>query len=240
VAALGATVTIRARTSVVILSLAGLAGACAGPAPPPVVTPPAPPTASTGPTRSFSPTPTANPTPTASPSAARPSLPPGAPAIADPYWLLATGTSSGTWNDADGNVTRTDTSTDYTVIRGGGLEGTILVNGDPVALLSLTETELANGAAPGTDEAALLGLAGYDVPGQPRPTRDSGTITWDHLTFGSTRVVLRTVEDKATTFRSTMALWWAPDHEGWYQLSDPNAGIDLAPLVEAMLGPAAG
>jgi hypothetical protein len=227
----------RARASAAILVLAGLLAGCAGPAPSPGLAAASDlPTASAAPIAA-APSASLAPTATPAPSFARPSLPPGAPPIADPYWLLATGTSTGEWKDADGTITRTDTSTDYTVIEGGSLEGTVLLDGVELAFLSYTVSAFPSGVDPGHDEAALLELAGYgDLDGVPTPTPDGRVASWERRQFGTVLVVLHAVTDESEGVAFTQAFWWASDQEGWYQLQDPNEGIDLAPILQALLG----
>jgi hypothetical protein len=83
----------------------------------------------------------ATPTPRASTQAGeRPGLPAGAPTIADPYWLAASGTSSYTGTDEHGTVVETTTRQEYQVINGGSIVDRVLVNGTEAGLLSVRTT----------------------------------------------------------------------------------------------------
>ena len=202
--------------ALIALSAAMSLGACSSPTVPPTSAPP-------------SPTPVATPAATASETsvAGRPSPGPGQPTIADPYWLLESGTGTGTFTDASGAVIRTDTTTSWEVIDGGDLEGTILINGELVGSLQATVTERSDGveADPLEEQFGPLDPDAW-TPAQAK--------TRSVATHGGTSVWIRRF-DLDGEASSAAAYWWSAERDRWFALQAFDAAR-LEPMLVALLG----
>lgn len=172
----------------------------------------------------------------------RPSVPPDAPVIADPYWLVAGGTSTSTWNDKDGAVVKTMTGRTYKVIRDGAVEDGILVNGTEVALLTV---HIVSGDDPIPGLNAIeeqYGAQIDDAAPDPSlsftsPTPDNPDIwTRTTQTRGGTTVYVRTGDVDGIPVAD--AYWWGASPEEFRSLTlQPDSGESIDALLAAVLGP---
>jgi len=212
----------------VALPLVLAVGACAAPAGP---TP-----ATSGPAASAA-VAESSPTPAAS-VAVRPSPFPGAPSIAEPYWLLHKSHTKGQWTtEATGEVIRVDEGESYEVVNGGSLEGTVLVNGTVVASLNVTTTtgEAATGLTPIEEQYGALITSvrpGGWSRGDQNWTRRTGT-------WGTTQVWIREPKASVADFGiSAHALYWIDEGSTWANLQVNDDG-DVDAALAALLGPEA-
>lgn len=172
----------------------------------------------------------------------RPSLPAGAPAIADPYWLLATGTDDWTETDADGHVQATK-GMSYEVLEGGALDGTILVNAADRAILSVYTTT-GKEPVPGINPIETQYGAQIDSvlpdPSLPFATHnpDNPDIwTRSTETRGGRAVYVRTAG--APPGASADAYWWGDQAAGqWFALSMQTGESGFEDILTALLGKA--
>lgn len=227
----------RLKPGTTFLLLVLLAGCSTGPAP--SVAP-----ASSGDSPSAAPTPAAPtaaaPTASAAPTVVvpvRPSPYPGAPVIADPYWLSYAGHDTSTWKDAKGSVTRTDEGEAFQVIDGGSVEGTILVNGTFAGNLEITTTTGNSGGRLSPIEEQYFTLIDSKRPkGYRGPNKDW---TYRTGTWGSTTVYVRDiVSSRRGPGIEAVALWWVKGRSTWAMLQvDGDTRID--DVLAALLGPTA-
>ncbi len=180
---------------------------------------------------------------TTEPSAGnRLSLPPDAPAIADPYWLLAGGADTLTVGDADGRVIQTTNGVTYHVIEGGGMEGTILVNGIDRALLGENTTTGTEPIAGINVIETQYGVQIDDVLPDPSlpltsPSPDDPDI-WTRTTEvrGGITVYLRTADGPQGA--SAEAYWWGNADGGqWFVLGMQSGQDGFDEILTALLGP---
>ncbi len=173
----------------------------------------------------------------------RPSLPPDAPVISDPYWLVDRGTSTSTWSDKDGAVLKTMTGRTFGVIRGGGIEDGILVNGTEVALLSV-HSVTGDDPIPGINAIEeQYGAQIDDATPDPSlsltsPTLDNPDI-WARTTQarGGTTVYVRTGDVDGIPVAD--AYWWGASPEEFRSLTlQLDSSEDFDALLTAVLGPA--
>ncbi len=235
-------VTVMVRLLVVLAAAAVLVAACDQA----VVVSATPTDATTAPpTTSLStPVPTAAPA-SAEPSiATRPSLPPDAPTIADPYWLLVSGTDTFSISDAGGQVVQTTNGVNYHVFEGGGMEGTILVNGLDRAFLTVNITTGAD-PIPGINPIETqYGAQIDDVLPDPSvpsssPTPDNPDI-WTRTTHtrGGNKVYVRTADGPLGA--GAEAYWWGDEAGGqWFVLAMQFGEEGFEDILTALLGPAA-
>ena len=178
--------------------------------------------------------------PIATPGPIRPSPLPGAPAIAEPYWLLANGTGVNTVTAADGTVLVTERSDNYKVIDGGSLEDGILINGDWIGLLERTLTEGTQIAGLNPIEQQYGAQLDAETPNPavlpPRSPNPYWVRSTD-LRRGLT-VYIRVPSGVAgdPSAQSSEAFWWDADGEHWYRLS-VDGGADFDAVLTALLGP---
>lgn len=180
---------------------------------------------------------------TTPPIGIRPSLPPDAPVISDPYWLVAGGTSTSTWGDKSGAVLKTTTGRTFGVIRGGGIEDGILVNGTEVALLTV-HSVTGDDPIPGINAIEeQYGAQIDDATPDPSlsltsPTPDNPDIwTRTTQTRGGTTVHVRTGDVDGIAV--TDAYWWGASPEEFRSLTlQHDSSEDFDALLTAVLGPA--
>ncbi len=182
---------------------------------------------------------TSAPTP---PTGVRPSLPPDAPVIAEPYWLVDGGTSTTTWNDKDGAALKTMAGRTYKVIRGGGIEDGILVNGTEVALLTVYSVT-GDDPIPGINAIEeQYGAQIDDATPDPSlpftsPTPDNPDIwTRTTQTWGGTMVYVRTGDIDGILVAD--AYWWVASPREFRSLTlQADSGESFDALLTAVLGP---
>jgi hypothetical protein len=176
------------------------------------------------------------------PTGVRPSLPPDAPAIDEPYWLVDGGTETSTWKDKDGVVQKTMTGQIYEVIRGGGIKDGILVNGTEVALLTVHNVT-GNDPIPGLNAIEEQYGAQIDDetpdPSLPftSPTPDNPDIwTRTTQTRGGVTVYVRTGDLNGTPLAN--AYWWGTSPGEFRSLMlQIDSGESFDALLTAVLGP---
>ena len=177
------------------------------------------------------------------PIGARPSLPPDAPLIAEPYWLVDGGTSTFTLNDKDGAVLKTTVGRTYQVIKDGGIEDGILVNGTEVALLTVNSVT-GNDPIPGINAieeqyGAQIDDATPDpsLPFPPRAPDDPDIWTRTTQNRGGVVVYVRTGDIDGIPVAD--AYWWGASPEEFRALTlQHDSSEDFDALLTAVLGPA--
>ncbi len=162
--------------------------------------------------------------------------------IAEPYWLVDGGTDTSTWKDKDGAVQRTITGRTYRVIRGGGIEDGILVNGAEVALLTV-DSITGDDPIPGINAIEeQYGAQIDDATPDPSlpftsPTPDNPDIwTRTTQTRGGVVVYVRTENFNGTP--GADAYWWGASPREFRSLwlqADSSESFDA--LLTAVLGP---
>lgn len=209
-----------------------IATACGGPIP--TSRPTAPPPIATA-------TPTTKPSakPSTKPSAlpgTRPSLPHDAPMIAPPYWLLPNGTDR--LDEVGGRQTLGQV---YLVVQGGAMQGTVLVDGDLVALLTIYTT---TGPEPIPGLNAIEQQYGAQIdsatpnPSLPLPSHDaSNPDVWTRHTE-TWRAVTVWIRTTGPPSAMAQAFWWTREPSLWVSLTMQFDNADVEPVLTALLGPA--
>jgi hypothetical protein len=170
-------------------------------------------------------------------------LPPDAPTISEPYWLVDAGSDTTTVKDRDGEVVRTTTARTYQVIRDGAIEDGILLNGTEVALLTVRRVI---GSDPILGLNAIEEQFGSQIDdATPDPSLEVATRSpgnpdiWTRSTQvrDGVTVYVRTGDLDGSPLAD--AYWWGASADEYRSLTlQPGGGESLDALLTAVLGPA--